>query len=285
MKLLAGVGLRLSESLVGPSPDNPDGHFEDADIAAAQQALVGSLDLAPWRPRPDTWRHAARYGETLGELTRVVAREVTRDERVWGFKDPRTCLTWDLWVEAFAAAGARPRPVFCARPAATVVRSLMHSYRMPQDVAEALFLFRTLHALEDVDEPWFFVHYQRWFDDGVAQLGDLAAFCGLATDAARVADVVGSHVRPELNRRSADATVEVSGVLREADRLLEPCVGTSYDRVAIGDWCASVRARVDDFAFLQDALDRVQSPPLRGVPRAAVRIGSRAKRRLLRRLR
>ncbi len=280
MKLLQSTGMRLSTTLVGPSDDNPDGHFEDAQIAHTQQALIASLELSPYRPRPDIWMQADRIGQTRNDLAAVVSAEVGRDDQVWGFKDPRTCLTWPLWVEVFEQTSVQPRPVFCAREAAIVVRSLMHSYSLPQDVAEGLYLYRILHALEDVHEPWFFVHYQSWFDDPSRQLGELAAFCGLNADDGRIDEIVAANFRPELNRRSADSGIAVSGVLLEADRLLEGCTGTDYDAGEIAGWCASVRSRVDDLGFLQYALDRHQRTTTSPISRTMRRAGSRAKRRI-----
>lgn len=123
MKLLAEVGLRLSGDFLPASPDNPDGHFEDVGIVDAQQLLLRSLHLSPYLPLPDDWTDSPAYGIARRRIATIVADEVTRDPRPWGFKDPRTCALWPLWQDVLATANAEPRVVFCVRRGEDVVRS------------------------------------------------------------------------------------------------------------------------------------------------------------------
>ncbi len=263
MKLLDQAGLRLSTELVPASEENPDGHFEDLAISVLQQDFLQSLDLSPYRPRPADWASAASYSATRTGLIAAVQAEVGASPERWGFKDPRTCLTWPMWQEIFATIDVEPAAVFCTRDAASVVRSLMKAYGFPQSRAESLYLYRCLHALEDVSEPWFFVQYSEFMTNGVSLLADLTQYCSIDTSTLDVSAIVSENVRESLNRQSDGPSIELSGVVREMDELLGECVGTNYDAGLIAEFCASVSRRVDDFKFVSDALEmsRAQSEP------------------------
>jgi len=256
MNLLGGVGLRVSHDLVAASAHNPSGHFEDRAIVKIQQRLLAGLAMSHFEPRPAHWRDVAVQQGTEASLRNILTTEVQRDVAVWGFKDPRTCLTWPLWQDVCRAVDVEPRLVFCCRSATAVVSSLMRTYSMPQDIAEALYLFRTLHALEDVVEPWFFVQYEKWITEPVRQLSALADHCHVQSNATSVEGAVRAGFRADLNRSAAAEDLPVSGVINEIDQLLGSFSGSSYEPDAIAGWCASVRRRLDDLAFIGAAVHR-----------------------------
>lgn len=258
MQLLSLAGLRLSAKLVPASKDNPDGHFEDVRIIRIQQALIDKMGLLPLLPRPSDWTLAKNYDKTQNKLCRLLEAEVDRDGSTWGFKDPRTCITWPLWQEVFGMTGVSPRPVFCTRDGAAVVGSMMTAYGLSQDHAEAIYLYRTLHALEDVREGWYFVRYGDWFGKGAdGQLLGLSRYCGIRASEERAASIVNSNVRPRLNRQARDSGLRLSGIINELDDMLNSFTGTDYDQDRIKDGCRSVRNRLSDFRFLTEGIRRI----------------------------
>ena len=261
MKLLAEVGLRLSGDLLPASPDNPDGHFEDVGIVDAQQLLLRSLHLSPYLPLPDDWTDSPAYGIARRRIATIVADEVTRDPRPWGFKDPRTCALWPLWQDVLATANVESRVVFCVRRGEDVVRSMVNAYDLSQDAAEGIYVYRTFHALDDVSEGWFFVKYADWFTTAEQQLRSLAEHCGLGNDTANHGSIVSGGFRPELDRESRGPELHLSGVVVEIDRLFDSFSGTAYDQGAIDDWCRSVEERIADFRFVYAGIDRFRTAP------------------------
>ncbi len=234
--ILQRAGLRLGGELVGSSPNNPHGSFEDVEIVARHFRLTSSIPFHPLLPRPADWASSPAYDEVRSELTEYVAGEVTRDPSTWGFKDPQTASFWPMWERIFADVDVEPMVVYCVRPSAQVVRSLMVAYGMSQEFAEGIVAYRSLSALGDIDRPIHFVHYDRWREEPAEQLDGLARFCGLAepTDpAAMVAEVFD----PRLDRQQAASLPAVSGVLLELDRVLAGCGGSAGDRVAVRGWC------------------------------------------------
>ncbi|PTW55728.1 hypothetical protein C8N35_11253 [Breoghania corrubedonensis] len=87
------AGLFVGSDLLGATPTNHRGHFEDRGIvnfhtSMLQRAGVNWLASAPYFPvylPPD---HK--------EVLRLLANRDAQNS-LWGFKDPRTCLFWDLW--------------------------------------------------------------------------------------------------------------------------------------------------------------------------------------------
>ena len=285
MKLLNQAGLRLSDELEPKSRNNPDGYFEDTNISHVLQRFVHSLDLSPYAPRSPAWVDSPLYGATRDELVAVVRSELSSAAEPWGFKDPRVCLTWPMWQEIFASIDVEPTPVFCARDAVSVVGSLMQAYNFSQPMSEALFLYRCLHALEDVTEPWFFVQYSSWEHDGVTALTKLTEHCGIDTTQVDLTNVVADNYRKSLNRQATQDPVRLSGVVRELDELLTSCDGDRYDPEAIADFCASVHRRLTDFKFVGDALELARVDTLPPAIRSMRRVLSRSSRRVKRMLR
>lgn len=52
MQVLAGLGMKLSENLIGPHHENPDGFFEDAEIVELHKQLFADLGAKPIYPLP-----------------------------------------------------------------------------------------------------------------------------------------------------------------------------------------------------------------------------------------
>jgi len=115
--LLGAAGLSVGDRLLGGDASNEPGHFEDLDFLAFHQRLLaahgcasdGFVDGFAAAPGP-TFRAEA---EALVALRRQAGR-------AWGWKDPRTALLLDFWLEVAPEA----RFLFVYRPPWDVVDSL-----------------------------------------------------------------------------------------------------------------------------------------------------------------
>lgn len=125
--LMQAAGLFLGDRLLGPSPSNVPGHFEDLDFFALDQRMLAAHGLpddglttaGPVRPGP-SFRDEAR---------RLVEGRRSRGGP-WGWKDPRAALVLDFWAEVVPEA----RFLFVFRPPWDVVESL---YRRGDPVCAA----------------------------------------------------------------------------------------------------------------------------------------------------
>lgn len=91
--LMHRAGLFLGYELLGAHPSNPYGHFEDVDVVRLHGEILADNDLtwivdAPLLPvvRQERWQ----------ELRGLVERR-NAEHKLWGFKDPRSCLFMMLW--------------------------------------------------------------------------------------------------------------------------------------------------------------------------------------------
>ena len=90
---LSSCGLFLGNKLLGANVSNPYGHFEDEEFFDINVELLKksnvhwlASDLRPIYPN-----------EAI--LARAYALSSSRnmDNQLWGFKDPRTCITLNMW--------------------------------------------------------------------------------------------------------------------------------------------------------------------------------------------
>ena len=115
--VFGGAGVDIGERLDGPGKGNRWGHFEDLEFRQLHDGVfrrVGKtfLTATPADLDPPT-------AEELELARALVARR--REHRLWGWKDPRTCLFLDFWHPLLA----NPRYVFIYRHPIEVALSLL----------------------------------------------------------------------------------------------------------------------------------------------------------------
>jgi hypothetical protein len=113
--LLHRAGLHLGDRLLGPGPANRQGYFEDLDFVELQDDVLAALGTTIFLPVPPRG--------TPGDGHRARARELiaARERRAaWGWKDPRSSLLLDFWLDLAPDA----RFVLAYRRPAEVVDSL-----------------------------------------------------------------------------------------------------------------------------------------------------------------
>jgi hypothetical protein len=237
--LLHRLGVALGEHLMPASEDNPRGYWENADIVAVHERLMGSLG---W-----TWDdiRSLPAGFARNEPAREAARDLlalaNRDfagTALWGLKDPRLCRLMPLWSPLLAAEAVTPRYVLAVRHPLDVTASL--AARDGIGTARGLLLW--LGHLLDAERATrgarrVIVHYE--------ELIGARGWRDIADEIARALDIAWPHVdaaavdaflAPELRRRRASD--EASGGLPgwisavyDAFRARGPRLGTICDRI------------------------------------------------------
>jgi hypothetical protein len=120
------------------------------------------------------------------------------NEPLWGWKDPRTCLTLPFWQDLIIGP---IRYVMCVRNPCAVVASLGRRNGMSPEQAERLWLSHVQCSLAHTGgRPRMFVFYEEILDDWARDLRRLAAFIARPERGAdpRVHASVGEFVEKKL---------------------------------------------------------------------------------------
>lgn len=122
-KGLHGIGVFMGSDLLPPSKHNQWGHFEDREFVHLNDRILHSAG-GKWDNPPlesNILAQADNYGPDIERLIKTRMDSVSDEYPVWGWKDPRTTLTIELYMPYVV----NPHFIAC--------------YREPQEVAKSLF--------------------------------------------------------------------------------------------------------------------------------------------------
>jgi hypothetical protein len=197
---ILGVALGSEEGLLDPAADNPAGFWEHAGVAAINDEILKVLCEAPHQQ----WRWPGRFEpgwerdprlERQREAAETLLRESFAGQALWGWKDPRTCLTLPFWQDLVP----RMRYVICVRDPLGVAASLELRDGLSREEGLGLWLRYLADAVVHTSgRPRLFVAYEAFFGGWEEQAARLAEFAGTGslTPAQRVA--IAAHVEDGL---------------------------------------------------------------------------------------
>lgn len=206
---LAGGGHFMGDDLLGATPGNPLGYFEDREVNAVNEALLAQV--APSRPRRlgRLFRHRPRHNqrwlarippntpipvppEIVGRIRRLT------DHHPFCFKDPRLSYTLPAWRPHLPPATL----LICVfrHPARTAASMLKEAEREPylRDLRLGFRracgvwseMYRHILQVHSAEGDWLFLHYDQILQgDGLDRL-----------ERATGASVDRSFPRPSLSR-------------------------------------------------------------------------------------
>jgi hypothetical protein len=174
---LLGVHLGPDELLTTePVAHNPRGYWEHSELTAISDAIIkrygGSWSEPPILP--PGWE----TDDLLGDL-RQSARRLIRNQfdgvPLWGWKDPRTCLTLPFWQQLLPHL----RFVICLRNPVDVARSLERRDGLsPEQSSKLWFTYVSAALRHSEGRPRLLVFYEDLLDDCPRELQRLADFLG-----------------------------------------------------------------------------------------------------------
>ena len=202
-KYLSECGLDIGENHLQESFDNPTGFWEDlfflntsSDLLRSQGALIDGLDDPD---KIESIHEIAGDLVTPGNLARLrvdIDRAFSR--RIWGWKDPRTCITFPYFESAFERLGLDEiKLIIVVRSPAEVARSLIRRDTNRFISGEEKVKYdRALRCWQQYNRyciayskrhPTCFVDYRDLLDAESADrvLRRCVAFCGLDRDSYR----------------------------------------------------------------------------------------------------
>jgi hypothetical protein len=160
----------------------------------------GSWDKPP--SLPPNWEADAALDDLRNQ-----ARQMIQDQfagaALWGWKDPRTCLTLPFWQRLLPDM----RYIICLRNPSDVASSLGHRDRLSPEESSHLWLAYISSALHHTEgKPRLLVFYEDLMDDCLGELPRLAEFLGVPERAkqAEVQKAVVEFVEPGLQHFRAE---------------------------------------------------------------------------------
>lgn len=173
----AGMDLGPEAQLSRAAPDNPDGHWEHPELVRINEEILrhlgGSWDLPPALPWHD--EHERQFG-ALAEKARALTAEL-RGSAVWGWKDPRNCLTLPFWRRLIPDM----RVVLVLRHPAEVAASLHTRNGVSRMFSYHLWRTYNERIVATADPQTLLVtHYNSFFADPAAELSRVLHHVGLS---------------------------------------------------------------------------------------------------------
>jgi len=181
--LLESAGVHVGERLMEANWSNPRGHFEDMDFVDLQRAALERLGL-----HRDGWVESdlPALPEDIIESARALVERKRKTDRPWGWKDPRTIVFLQLWLELLPDA------------------KLILLYRAPWEVIDSLYRRGDQVFQEDPElavRMW--LRYNRVLLDALQARPSQCLLVSLETVAAhpgpwvaRVGELAGVHLAP-----------------------------------------------------------------------------------------
>lgn len=135
-----GLDLGPEEHLMGPSEANPSGHWESQPISDINDEILLRLGGSWWEPPvfAPGWERSPELAELRSQARDLIQADFS-GRNLWGFKDPRNCLTAPFWQQILGPM----RYVICLRNPVDVAASLEARNEEPVPFDQGLELWLT----------------------------------------------------------------------------------------------------------------------------------------------
>jgi hypothetical protein len=123
--ILECLGVDLGEDQPGRQWSNPLGHFEDVDFLSLNKDILASAG-GSWDDPPTYSDIIAQKDKFHGMIQDLIHTRDSKTPGSWGWKDPRTSLTIDLYLPLLQ----NPSIIWCRRDHRAVTKSLQKRNRI-----------------------------------------------------------------------------------------------------------------------------------------------------------
>lgn len=207
---LAGLYLGPEDTMFPPSGANPSGFWEQAGMSGLSEKILESLG-GSWRnppTMPEGWEEESRL-QPARDRARLVIGKIYAGHDLWGWKDPRACLTLPFWQSILPEM----RYVICLRNPIDVAASLQRRDGISAEESNSLWLAYTAAALLHTSgRRRIFVSYEKYFEDWRAVARRLVRFLGLPARAveSEVGWAIGEEIDDGLRHHRAGAAAGIA---------------------------------------------------------------------------
>jgi hypothetical protein len=173
---LLGVDLGPPEQMMPAAPENPKGFWEHLAVMQVNDAILQRLGGTVLDPPglAEGWANDPKIADLRQTARALVARDFA-NAAMWGWKDPRTCLTLPFWQEVLPPM----RYVLGLRQPWSVARSLERRDGLTLVKALHLWLLHLQRALAHTQgQPRMVVAYEDLLTNWREEVRRLAGFIG-----------------------------------------------------------------------------------------------------------
>lgn len=136
-----GDDLMIDDIDQGQTKEQPCGYYEDREFMRINDTILQKSKGA-WNRVPDRDLLLDRCWEANNTLDILLERR-TRNHKVWGFKDPRTCLTLPAYLTRWHMVTGNQQIIVISRNQKDVVKSLVTREQISKHYAN--YLYRAYH--------------------------------------------------------------------------------------------------------------------------------------------
>ena len=128
--VLSKLGVDMGKELVGKSWSNPLGHFEDKEFLSLNNRILEAAG-GSWNSPPGRKAILSQKATFVKQIKNLIGKG---DSEIWGWKDPRTSLTIELYMSYLAD----PYFLVCHRDPEAIAKSLKRRDKMNIEEARRL---------------------------------------------------------------------------------------------------------------------------------------------------
>ena len=182
-RLLAGLGLSLPETPMGPAAGNEHGHWGESAVLHALHEELLSAAGSSWHdvsPFPASWQTSPSADAYRARIVELLEKEYPGAEP-FIVKDPRICRIMPFWLTVLDEFGASPSFVIPVRNPLEVAASLARRDEFSQPKGILLWLRHVLDAERDTrGHPRAFLQYEQLLRDWRRSMDAISERIGLS---------------------------------------------------------------------------------------------------------
>lgn len=176
-----GISIGSADNFLPASADNAEGYWEDSRFVDLNDEILRRLG-GTWRHPPDLepgWSLDSRFHDLREKASTL--RDPDHSPKLWGWKDPRNCLTFEFWARTYPDL----KCVLCLRHPLEVAQSLFDRVYLRLDyipVPAGIDLWQVYNdqiLAAAAPEQLLVTHGTSYYFDPRAELKRVANFLGI----------------------------------------------------------------------------------------------------------
>lgn len=220
---LCGVYLGPEEDLLPPGADNPKGYWEVSEIKNINDDILerfGGAWNQPPANLPSDWGNVPDLGPLRQRAVSIINN--LSQNALWGWKDPRTSLTFSFWRGLTGEQDLKV--VLCLRNPLDVAKSLRARKDKVSYEHHVWYSYNQSLLTQAAGLPLIVTHYDSYFENPEAELRRVTDFLGLEVSAETIEGACAWIARDLRNQTSGLVDLVESDVPFEVIELyLELC--------------------------------------------------------------